>query len=562
MANKYTDTSLFDKAMIFAVKAHANTERRGKGFPYIVHCMEAVEIVATMTNDPEMLAAAALHDTVEDTPTTVEDIRREFGDRVAELVDAESEKRVEGSSPEDTWHARKETAMRHLANAPLEVKIVAMGDKLSNLRGIARDFSKEGNHAWEKFHCKDPHEHAWRWRGLLKAFSGLENTTAYVEFSKLVNYVFSRVSSGFSFDELPGDIIMVEGVLDAEGAQKIVATMAHRHTYTLNFAQVPSVKYSAIRTLLNARKSGLVFFIVEATRDVAQRFETTGAASFISIMRSPRRVDMSDYKESGDGFTAISYFKNDGDSMMKLYYDFMPTSVVEREKRIARAAFIMGIPTPMSGDIVHDGRRNGITFERVLNKRSFARIMSEEPERLEELATTFAAMTKKLHETPCDTAIFPNVAELYHKFVDDCDLLEVADKVKVHAFINAIPASETCVHGDLHMGNVITNGKENLFIDMSDFGWGNPWFDIGMLYIITKLSEDHMVEKYYHVDRKAMNAFWAVFVREYFGATTPEQVAEVEEKASAFAALKMVYFSTIGTNHPLAKQYIDKYLLS
>lgn len=59
MSNKYTDTSLFDKAMIFAINAHANTERRGKGFPYIIHCMEAVEIVATMTSDREMLAAAA-----------------------------------------------------------------------------------------------------------------------------------------------------------------------------------------------------------------------------------------------------------------------------------------------------------------------------------------------------------------------------------------------------------------------------------------------------------------------------------------------------------------------
>lgn len=562
MSNKYTDTSLFDKAMIFAINAHANTERRGKGFPYIIHCMEAVEIVATMTSDREMLAAAALHDVVEDTPTTVEDIRREFGDRVANLVEAESEKRVEGASPEDTWHARKEAAMRHLANAPLEVKIVAMGDKLSNLRGIARDFSKEGNHAWDKFHCKDPHEHAWRWRGLLKAFSGLENTTAYVEFSKLVNYVFSRISSGFSFEEQPGNLIMVEGVLDADGARQLLGVMSKNRVYTLNFAQVPSVKFAALRALLHARREGFVFHIVDATRDVLQRFETTGVANTISILGVSRRIDMSDYKESGDGYTAISYFKNDGDSMMKLYYDFMSSSVVEREKRIARSAFVMGIPTPMSGDIVHDGRRHGLTFERVADKRSFARIMSEEPERLEELATTFAAMTKKLHETPCDTSVFPNVAELYHKFVDDCDMLEVEEKVKVHSFINNIPASQTCVHGDLHMGNVITNGKENLFIDMSDFGWGSPWFDIGMLYIITMLSEEELTKKYYHVDCKAMAEFWKIFLREYFGATTPEQVAEIEEKASAFAALKMVYFTTLGTYHPQTRQFIDKYLLS
>ena len=86
MANKYLDSDLLDRAIIFAVNAHHNTERRGKGFPYIVHPMEAVAIVATITPDQELLAAAALHDTIEDTDVTVEQIREAFGDRVAELV--------------------------------------------------------------------------------------------------------------------------------------------------------------------------------------------------------------------------------------------------------------------------------------------------------------------------------------------------------------------------------------------------------------------------------------------------------------------------------------------
>ncbi|MBQ4197448.1 MAG: bifunctional (p)ppGpp synthetase/guanosine-3',5'-bis(diphosphate) 3'-pyrophosphohydrolase, partial [Bacteroidales bacterium] len=86
MANKPLDTKLLDKAIIFAVKAHAGTERRGKGFPYIVHPMEAVEIVSTMTSDQELLAAAALHDTVEDTYVTIDLIRKEFGDRIADIV--------------------------------------------------------------------------------------------------------------------------------------------------------------------------------------------------------------------------------------------------------------------------------------------------------------------------------------------------------------------------------------------------------------------------------------------------------------------------------------------
>ncbi|MBO4571564.1 MAG: bifunctional (p)ppGpp synthetase/guanosine-3',5'-bis(diphosphate) 3'-pyrophosphohydrolase, partial [Bacteroidales bacterium] len=156
MANKPLNTELLDRAIVFAVKAHAGTERRGKGFPYIVHPMEAVEIVSTMTTDQELLAAAALHDTVEDTPVTVEQIRAEFGPRIADLVASESDTFEEGVSEEDSWHARKQAAIDRLARASHDAKIVALGDKLSNMRAIARDYAQQGDALWNLFHAKDP----------------------------------------------------------------------------------------------------------------------------------------------------------------------------------------------------------------------------------------------------------------------------------------------------------------------------------------------------------------------------------------------------------------------
>ena len=68
--NKFCDSSLLDKAIVFASNAHKNTERKGKGFPYIAHPLEAMSIVASMTNDQELLAAACLHDVIEDTDIT------------------------------------------------------------------------------------------------------------------------------------------------------------------------------------------------------------------------------------------------------------------------------------------------------------------------------------------------------------------------------------------------------------------------------------------------------------------------------------------------------------
>ena len=192
MANKPLDTTLLDRAIVFAVRAHAGTERRGKGFPYIVHPMEAMEIVATMTCDQELLAAAALHDTVEDTDVTIEQIRTEFGDRIASLVASESDTVLDGLSVEESWHARKQAAIDRLAHASHDAKIVALGDKLSNMRAIARDYAEQGDALWDLFHAKDPKDHEWHYRGLADALSELRGTFAYNEFETLINQVFHK----------------------------------------------------------------------------------------------------------------------------------------------------------------------------------------------------------------------------------------------------------------------------------------------------------------------------------------------------------------------------------
>ena len=192
MANKPLDTKLLDRAILFAVRAHAGTERRGKGFPYIVHPMEAMEIVATMTADQELLAAAALHDTVEDTDVTVEQLRAEFGARIADLVAAESDAFVEGVSEEDSWHARKQAAIDRLARAPHDAKMVALGDKLSNMRAIARDYAVQGDALWNIFHAKDPKDHEWHYRGLADSLRELQDTFAFQEFEHLINEVFGK----------------------------------------------------------------------------------------------------------------------------------------------------------------------------------------------------------------------------------------------------------------------------------------------------------------------------------------------------------------------------------
>ena len=197
MANQPLDTHLLDRAIIFAVRAHAGTERRGKGLPYIVHPLEAVEIVATMTRDQELLAAAALHDTVEDTDVTVEQIRAEFGDRIASIVATESDVATDALSAESSWHARKQTAIDRLARASRDAKIVALGDKLSNMRAIARDYAELGDTLWQLFHAKERKDHEWHYRGLADSLRELSDTFAFREFEQLVRRVFGEMNDDF-----------------------------------------------------------------------------------------------------------------------------------------------------------------------------------------------------------------------------------------------------------------------------------------------------------------------------------------------------------------------------
>ncbi len=181
------DTQLFDKALKFATDAHSGTERRGKNFPYIIHPMEAATIVATITTDPEMLAAAILHDTVEDTEVTFEQICDEFGERVANLVQHET-----CPLPKKTpWHDRKQAQIDLLADSPYDSKVVAMGDKLSNLRAIAMDYCMIGDKLWSRFKAPNgKSDIAWYYRLLADALSDLSDTFPYQEFVMLLDKTF------------------------------------------------------------------------------------------------------------------------------------------------------------------------------------------------------------------------------------------------------------------------------------------------------------------------------------------------------------------------------------
>lgn len=181
---------ILNKAIVFATEAHEGQFRKGTQIPYILHPLEAAAIVGTMTTDDEIIAGAVLHDVVEDTDTPVDEIKELFGKRVAELVASESENKREDKPAESTWKIRKQETLDHLKNAPIEVKMITLGDKLSNIRAIYRDYNTIGDGLWQRFNQKDKNEHYWYYQGVADCLAELNAHQTYKEYCDLIDKTF------------------------------------------------------------------------------------------------------------------------------------------------------------------------------------------------------------------------------------------------------------------------------------------------------------------------------------------------------------------------------------
>ena len=184
---------LVSEAVAFAVKAHDGMRRKSGEAPYILHPMEAAVIVSTMTDNQSLIAAAVLHDVVEDAGVTIEDVEARFGKRVRELVESETEDKRAEMPPADTWRIRKEETLSVLKNTKdIGILMVWLGDKLANMRSIYRDWKIEGNAMWQRFNQKDVNQQAWYYSSIVKLTEPLADTSAWLEYKTLTELVFGK----------------------------------------------------------------------------------------------------------------------------------------------------------------------------------------------------------------------------------------------------------------------------------------------------------------------------------------------------------------------------------
>ena len=282
-------------------------------------------------------------------------------------------------------------------------------------------------------------------------------------------------------------------------------------------------------------------------------------------MNTYETIDLNDYVQTGEGGTALTYNHKDGKTLAKLFMPSMAADNTIREFKINQVVYDLGLPTPKPIRLITDGERFGAEYELIKPKRSFTRIISQEPDQLVPLSERFAVLAKQIHQTPADTTRLPDMRELVGSMIDQREQLPDTYKERVHRFLDTVPATPTCLHGDLHIGNIITDGKRDLWIDVGDFAYGVPEWDLGMMYFASNFMSEERCDNIFHLNNATLRAHWNAFAPVYFGTDSKEALEAEVRKMHPFIAAKILFASTkvAGVKAPVTEgllQIIDKFL--
>lgn len=259
-------------------------------------------------------------------------------------------------------------------------------------------------------------------------------------------------------------------------------------------------------------------------------------------MNTYETIDLNDYVQTGEGGTSLTYTHQTRHTMAKLFNLVNEAELAEKEFLTARAVFEMGIPTPEPLQLITDGERRGVEYELISNKRSFTRIISQEPERLEEISLAFARMVRELHTQKADTSRFTSVKERLRRFYQEKgDLVTEEYKENALNFIDKSPDADTCLHGDLHIGNIITDGQRNLWIDLGQFSYGEPEWDLGWMWTICNQIDGQRSDFILHVTPETLKAHWNIFSAAYLGTHDQEAIGQYTRRLMAYYAVRLPY---------------------
>lgn len=342
--------------------------------------------------------------------------------------------------------------------------------------------------------------------------------------------------------------IFAEGKIDTSNAagfeQELQAIRAKNPAeyLVLDCEKLEYISSFGLRVILRLRREEPSLRLIGVNPEVYDIFDMTGFTEMIPIEKAFRRVSVNGCTVIGKGAKGTVYRLNP-EIIIKVYRDSDCLPQIRKEQELARKAFVLGVPTALSYDVVKVGEQYGSVFE-LLDAKSFSELIREDPDGLESYVNIYADMLRKIHAIQAEPGSMPDIKMRIHRWLTEAEnyLPEQAAQ-KLRELISATPDSCSVLHCDYHTNNLLMQGGEALLIDMDTLSLGHPIFELAnvfVTYVGFGYEDPSNVEQFLGIDYTTSKKIWDLFLPRYLGTKDPERLADVEKKAKLLSDLRIL----------------------
>ena len=351
--------------------------------------------------------------------------------------------------------------------------------------------------------------------------------------------------------ELNKDVLTIylEGEFNSSNAEQIgqeidkIVSKEKFNKLVIDLAKVSYISSAGLRVFLRLKQRFDNYSIINASLEVYDVFQMTGFTNMMDIKKALRKVDVSHAEIIGEGYFSTVY-RLDKDTIVKVFNRTSDADQIQRELRLAKEAFVLGVPTAISFDIVQAGTKLGVMFE-MLDCASLKNVLLEDKKHYQENLKKYAMLLKKINTTECLNPEIPDIKKLYFKKLEEIkEYLEDKYYQKAKKLLESIPDRKTFVHGDCHFKNIMVQNGEFLLIDMDTLSVGHPIFELAAIYApYCAFNEDepgNSVKFFGIKDEDAKNLYNTVLDL-YFG----KDIKEGKDKIRLLSYIHMVWWNRV-----------------
>lgn len=357
--------------------------------------------------------------------------------------------------------------------------------------------------------------------------------------------------------------IELEGKIDTSNSSDIekeifeLVDSLKPQSVLLDAAALEYISSAGLRVILRLKKTIEDTRVINVSSAVYEIFDVTGFTAILNVQKAIREISVEGCEIIGKGGQGTVY-RLDRDTIVKLYYPGFNLNQIDNEMNTSKKAFLMGIPTAISYDVVKCDDRYGIVYE-LIHSDTLSNCYKKQPENFNEFTDKYVQFVKDFHKLEIPEGNFVSLQTILHeranKLIKHCSKEEIQ---LLHSLVDEIPYTCNPLHCDLHPGNIMIQNGELLLIDMPAICTGPSYWELTGIYrdlVSAPVSSPQVIEQSVGLDAETVKRIGQAFFMKYSGISDPAEFKAYMGKLGLLYAFNVVLVIALGQE--VSNPYVD-----